>query len=73
MSNQAVTCSPLRAIRESKGYSQRRLAAKSGVPRSVIQSAEAGVTVPHGTTLHKLARELDCSIAELCVPAEGAA
>lgn len=73
MSNKAVTGTPLKEIRESQGFSQRSLAEKAGVPRSVIQYTEAGQRVPHGTTLHKLARALNVTVDELLAVAEDAA
>jgi transcriptional regulator with XRE-family HTH domain len=52
----------LRALRESKGFSQEKLAELAGVSQSVIPKAEKGKSVPSGDVLHKLSCALDCTM-----------
>ena len=55
--------SALRAVRESKGLSQRELSAKSGVPQGHISKIENGAVDLRVSSLVALARVLDLELA----------
>lgn len=55
----------LRAIRIERGLSLRALKAETGIAMSNLQKLEAGVCDPQLSTLRKLAKALDVSVAEL--------
>lgn len=55
----------LREIRERKGVSLRALKAASGVAVSSLARFEAGEGDPQLSTLHKLAKALNVTVAEL--------
>lgn len=55
----------IKEIRQSKGWSQNRLAKESGVSQSFIHALEAGEKSPTTRTLAKLAKALSVSISEL--------
>jgi transcriptional regulator with XRE-family HTH domain len=52
----------LRGLRETKGFSQEKLAEIAGLSQSVITKAEQGKSVPGGDVLDKLASALDCTM-----------
>lgn len=52
-------------IRAEKGYSDRRLAEKSGISKSEINNIENGKRSPTLDTLKKLADALGCRIEDL--------
>lgn len=52
--------------REEKGWSQEKLAVESGVSRAIVSALENDNTIPTTTnTLFKLARALDCKVADI--------
>lgn len=55
----------LKTIRQSKGWSQTRLAERVGVKRQAIYDMESGKYVPNTALALGLARELDCRIEDL--------
>ncbi len=55
----------LREIREGKGVSLRALKKRSGVAVSSLARYEAGQGDPQLTTLRKIAKALDVTVAEL--------
>ncbi len=55
----------LRQIREGKGVSLRALKKRSGVAVSSLARYEAGQGDPQLTTLRKIAKALDVTVAEL--------
>ncbi len=55
----------LRQIREGKGVSLRALKKRSGVAVSSLARYEAGQGDPQLTTLQKIAKALDVTVAEL--------
>ena len=57
----------LRAIRERKGVSLRALKKMSGVAVSSLARFEAGQGDPQLSTLRKLAKALNVTVAELIV------
>lgn len=59
--------SELRKIREIKNLTQEELAQKSGLSVRTIQRIEAGMQ-PKGFTLKTLAKNLDVSEKDLCLP-----
>lgn len=59
--------SELKKIRETKNLTQEELAKKSGLSVRTIQRIEAG-TQPKGYTLKTLAKNLEVSEKDLCIP-----
>jgi transcriptional regulator with XRE-family HTH domain len=55
----------LRELRNAKGWSQERLSIETKVDRSYISEIERGTRNPSLTTLSKLAKALDISVADL--------
>ena len=58
----------LKTIRESKGYTQKKLAELAGVNQRMIEHYEQGfhdINKAEVTTLYKLAQVLDCQIEDL--------
>lgn len=55
--------SSLRSAREAKGFSQRELSAKSGVPQGHISKIENGTVDLRTSTLVALARVLDLELS----------
>jgi transcriptional regulator with XRE-family HTH domain len=55
----------LTRLRKLKGYSQRALAAESGVSPATIYELENGRREPNPSTLRKLARGLGVEVADL--------
>lgn len=55
----------IQKIRESKGISQQELAAKCNFEKSNMSRLEAGRVNPTLSTLEKVAKALDVSLAEL--------
>lgn len=55
----------LRALRKAKGISQEALAECLGLTKMTISKYETGGTSPTIERLEQLARELDCSVADL--------
>jgi len=62
----------LRAVRQSRGYSQESLAAESQVTRSTIARIETGHEA-HPTTLRKLAITLGVQVVDLMGDEDAAA
>ncbi|MER7509985.1 helix-turn-helix transcriptional regulator [Streptomyces lavendulae] len=54
----------LRIMRESRGLSQRVLAAKMGVKPNYLSKWEAGSS-PNGVNMVKLLRALECELEEV--------
>ncbi|WP_110208018.1 helix-turn-helix domain-containing protein [Nocardioides daejeonensis] len=54
--------------REAKGWTQRDLAAKTGISQAVISKIESGATDVAGDRLTHIAEVLDCPPALLCRP-----
>lgn len=54
--------------REAKGWTQRELAAKSGISQAVISKIESGTTDVTGDRLSHIAEVLDCPPSLLCRP-----
>lgn len=52
-------------VRKKKGLTQSELASLSGVNRSIIAKVEADICEPKLSTLIKLSKALDVSIAEM--------
>ena len=57
----------VKAIRQSKGLAQERLALEAGIDRTMLSKIEREVTNPSLETLLKLANYLNVSISELLV------
>lgn len=55
----------LRAYRKKKGWSQMKLAAKSGLPQVAISQYERNQHTPTVTTLEWLVKALDTTATEL--------
>ena len=55
----------LKTIRKHKGYSQQRLAEKSGLSLRTVQRVENGETQPRGDTLIRLTDALDVNPNEI--------
>ena len=55
----------LRAIREARGYSLRTLAERCGMGYAHLFRIEAGETDPQLSTLRRLAKVLNVTVAEL--------
>jgi transcriptional regulator with XRE-family HTH domain len=55
----------IRAIRESRGMTQRDVAAGSGCTQPAVSLLESGRTAPRITTLWKIADALDLDLDEL--------
>src|SRR5215203_682154 len=55
----------LRRIRKLRGLSQQQLADRAGVGQDTISGLELGRHTPQGRTLQKIARALNCDIADL--------
>ncbi len=62
IANMAFRPDRLRGLRETKGFSQEKLAEIAGLSQSVITKAEQGKSVPGGDVLDKLASGLDCTM-----------
>ena len=55
----------IKAIRLRKGFSQRELATRLGVPRTYCSKCETGRTTPTLHSLERLARGLEVTVSEL--------
>lgn len=55
----------LTKLRESRGWSKAQLASNSGVSNTYISELESGKKQPTITTIRKLAKALEVSIADL--------
>lgn len=55
----------VKALRQSKGLAQERLALEAGIDRTMLSKIEREVTNPSLETLLKLANYLDVNISEL--------
>ena len=55
----------LKQLRTQRGYSQRQLAARSGIDQGAISEIEAGKRSPSVVTLERLVRAMDAEMAEL--------
>ncbi len=79
----AITCTPLtsragdpgvwlasnvRTLRESRRFTQRQLATRSGVPRATCTNLESGAANPTLSVLLKVAAALQVSVDELIAP-----
>jgi ribosome-binding protein aMBF1 (putative translation factor) len=62
---QIIVGKNIRKIRESKSISQQELAAKCNFEKSNMSRLEAGRVNPTLSTLEKVAKALDVSLAEL--------
>lgn len=62
---QLIVGKNIQRIRESKGISQQELAAKCNFEKSNMSRLEAGRVNPTLSTLEKVAKALDVSLAEL--------
>jgi ribosome-binding protein aMBF1 (putative translation factor) len=62
---QLIVGKNIRKIRESKSISQQELAAKCNFEKSNMSRLEAGRVNPTLSTLEKVAKALDVSLAEL--------
>ncbi|MBP2655698.1 MAG: putative transcriptional regulator, family [Firmicutes bacterium] len=51
-------------LREAKGWSQYKLYKSAGISQSNISRIEAGLIIPKGDTLQKIAKALGVSMAE---------
>ena len=54
----------IRIIRETKGYSLRELAARSGLSPNAISLTERGINSPTVSSLHRLALALEVPITD---------
>ena len=57
--------SPLRAIRQKRGFSLMELASKAGISKLTVINTEAGRTTPRPETLAKIANAMDVSIESI--------
>ena len=64
---QADLARNVKAIRQSRGLAQERLALEAGIDRTMLSKIEREVTNPSLETLLKLANYLNVSISELLV------
>ena len=55
----------LREIRKARGYTQNKLAMKSGLSRQAIEVIESGQKSPTLNTLAKIANALDVTVSQL--------
>lgn len=55
----------IRKNRESKGYTQERLAEELSVDRSSVAKWESGEAIPRAKTLLKLSEIFGCTVDEL--------
>lgn len=55
----------LREIRKARGYTQNKLAIKSGLSRQAIVVIESGQKSPTLNTLAKIANALDVTVSQL--------
>lgn len=55
----------LREIRKARGYTQNKLAMKSGLSRQAIVVIESGQESPTLNTLAKIANALDVTVSQL--------
>jgi transcriptional regulator with XRE-family HTH domain len=55
----------LREIRKARGYTQNKLAMKSGLSRQAIVVIESGQKSPTLNTLAKIANALDVTVSQL--------
>lgn len=55
----------VKALRQSKGLAQERLALEAGIDRTMLSKIEREVTNPSLETLLKLANYLDVNVSEL--------
>ena len=55
----------LRLMRARRGYTLSELAERSGVNSGMISQYERGYYKPHAVTLAKLAKALECDVAEI--------
>ena len=56
----------LKAIRNTKGYTQEELAMKLNVVRQTVSKWEKGLSVPDADMLTKIADVLETSVSDLC-------
>lgn len=57
----------LKTIRQSKNYSQEKLAKKSGISHATIIAIESGRTSPNLYTMRSIARGLEMPIWEVFI------
>ena len=62
----------LRALRLSRGWSQRRLARESDIPEADVSRIETGRLRPYSGQARRLARALRVRVRELFGPADDA-
>lgn len=62
----------LTRIRNERGWTQKQLAAESGVDKATINQIERGKRSPNVETLDKLARAMDAEIGDFFPKAQGA-
>lgn len=55
----------IKAFRKKKGLTQQQLAEKTGLKDSAIRRYESGKIIPKTPNLHKIAKALDVTIADL--------
>ena len=55
----------VRAIREAQGMTQRALASRAGITQAALFRLESGATDPRLSTLRKLAKALNVTVADL--------
>ena len=66
MSKTATMSERIFEVRDERGWSQRRLAAESGISQTTIVHLETGqITEPRRPTLRRIARALDMTVEEL--------
>lgn len=58
----------VRAVRESRGWSQAQLAEACGLSRQALSAIEAGRYVPNTAVALRLAQALGCAVEDLFVP-----
>jgi len=62
----------VRQLRQSRGWSQERLAEKADLNRSYVGEIERGIAIPSLVTADKLARALEINLSALVASCEHA-
>ncbi len=62
-----LLCNKIRAFRNSKGWTQERLAEKTGVHPTYISRIESGLKLPTLVSICKIAEALDVEVYELFI------
>jgi transcriptional regulator with XRE-family HTH domain len=57
----------IRSLRESRGWGQHQLAARSGVTLGTVSDIERGQRDPKWSTVRRLCRDLEVTLGELAV------